>query len=456
MVRMTWVLVLLALAPQDTAYYNASPDWTAVAEPGIRTDGKPDDSFGQALAAAGDVNGDGIDDLLVGAPFRENGPEPGYGKVYLYFGSAAGLPPTAAWTSVGETFGAERFGGLLEGVGDVDADGFDDFVVGSEDISNEELFLFRGGPGGPTAVPAWRFPAESVGGAGDVNGDGFEDVLAAIFLAGPNDEGVIHLFYGSAAGLNPRPSWTYVHGDHLQDFGDELAGLGDVDRDGFDDFAIGNGVFRENPGQVHVFHGSAAGPPPSPNRRYADEHVGSFGDSVDGGDLNGDGFGDLLASASRFGLEEGAMSDVPSGRVYVYLGSPQGLPASPSFTHTPSDRAFFGGTVLNMGDLDGDGLSEVAVASSQGLEIFAGAAAGYATPSRWSHPADRNPRRLGDANGDGRTDLVVAEDADGDGSDERVAVFYGRSGGNPVPPPDDGGGDPPLPPGGEDPPPVEP
>src|SRR6185369_7553369 len=112
--------------------------------------------FGQAVESAGDVNGDGYSDVIVGAPYFGGD----QGRAYVFLGSPSGLSPTQAWTMDGAQ-PTSHFGSGVAGVGDVDGDGFDDVVVGAmgdslRDPVGGTAQLYRGSPTGPRLSPRGR------------------------------------------------------------------------------------------------------------------------------------------------------------------------------------------------------------------------------------------------------------------------------------------------------------
>ena len=141
------------------------------------------------MATAGDVNGDGFADVIVGASGYDNG-QTDEGRAFVYHGSAAGLATTAAWTAESDQANA-RFGSSVATAGDVNGDGFSDVIVGAYAYDNGQTdegraFVYHGLGGGLSQRPPpgprsrTRLGAEfgfSVATAGDVNGDGYSDVI---------------------------------------------------------------------------------------------------------------------------------------------------------------------------------------------------------------------------------------------------------------------------------------
>src|SRR5204863_4309815 len=161
------------------------PSWTNTAN-------QPDAFYGSSVSSAGDVNGDGFDDILVGAVFYDGG-EHDEGLAVLYLGSPSGPSSTPAWTAKSNQANG-HFGRSVRAAGDVNGDGFDDVIIGANTYDDGETheggaFLFLGLPSGLTPMPVWRAEGEqdsaffgfSVDTAGDVNGDGFADVIVGAY-----------------------------------------------------------------------------------------------------------------------------------------------------------------------------------------------------------------------------------------------------------------------------------
>lgn len=224
-------ILALMLAAQRAEPFSIAAGGTSLPVMGDPVDGAPDwiaqgdqdyARFGQALADAGDVNGDGFDDVIVGAhDFHAPGAMYPDGRAFLYYGSASGPSLAPDWIADGAPNDG-WFGWSVAGAGDVNADGFDDLLVGAP-LSNGELlgegrvYLFHGSASGPSTTSDWSGESSqelsrygwSVGAAGDVNADGFDDVLvgAPRFDNGQFDEGRAYVYFGSATGLPPAAGW---------------------------------------------------------------------------------------------------------------------------------------------------------------------------------------------------------------------------------------------------------
>jgi hypothetical protein len=173
-------------------------------------------SFGYNVSTAGDVNGDGYDDVIVGA-FSYNGGLIYEGAAFIYHGSASGID-TIADTQFESNYPDARLGSRVSGAGDVNGDGYDDVIVGagffsnSIDESNEgAAFVYHGSATGVDPIADSQLESnqrsaflDDVSGAGDVNGDGYDDVIVGFgHFDGPeSNEGVAFVYYGSAAGVD--------------------------------------------------------------------------------------------------------------------------------------------------------------------------------------------------------------------------------------------------------------
>ena len=351
----------------------AEPDWTS-AESGY---------FGWCDGA--DVNGDGYRDLLVGASTRD-GSEEQQGAVFVYHGSAAGLETTHSLLIEG--FSAYSRFGPVSNAGDVNGDGFEDIVVGAlwDNNSTGKSYVFYGSssglnrehrteidnpnflPGNPmgcTLNSGDDYFGNYVNEAGDVNNDGYDDIL----VSAPNDkcrifdEGVVHLYLGSSNGIATIPALTVRGGQesaHLC-FGTTA---GDVNRDGFDDFTVGAYAYDQDEltdrGVAKLYLGGAGVPDAVEDWTLLGDQSGAYlGHGVGGhGDFNGDGFGDVLVTA--FGRQAG------TGQAHVFLGSSTGFSTVAAWTVDGEQTgANFGVYASGVGDIRNAGYDALLVPADQ-------------------------------------------------------------------------------------------
>lgn len=282
------------------------------------------DELGYSVSGAGDVNADGYDDQVVGVPFENNGTAPGFARVF------SGVDGSTLHTFLGDDQGDE-FGSSVSDAGDVDGDGHPDVIVGiaGDDNNGAEsgsarvfsgvdgsvLFTFNGDSEGD----AFGY---SVSGAGDVNGDGYDDLIVGAIGDDNNgtDSGSARVFSGADGSIlytfngGTYPLNEQILGDR---FGESVGSAGDVNSDGYDDVIVGAGLDDPNgiwSGSAQIFSGLDG------SALYTIKGDGSldlFGSSVsDAGDVNGDGHTDLIIGA-RYDDDIGA----GSGSARVVLSS---------------------------------------------------------------------------------------------------------------------------------------
>ena len=435
---------LLALVPGRSLSQSSLPPRPFAGPPGWQAEGNQVDAeFGHAVDSAGDVNGDNYDDLVVTAIRYDGG-----GRVFVYYGSATGLPTTPSWTADGDQSSAS-FGVSARSAGDVNGDGYDDLIVGASGYDNGQMdegrvYVYHGSASGLSATPNWMAESDQelalfgtrVAGAGDVNGDGFDDVIVGAhwWNGGQNQEGAVFVWYGSSSGLGP-PNGTPANADWTVEGGQDLAWLGisartagDVNHDGYDDVVVSAPLYdngQSNEGRALVYHGSATGLSATPNwTAEGDEANAWFGaDAGAAGDVNHDGYDDLVVGASWHASS--------AGRVSVYYGSSGGLALTPSWTAEGYQAgAFFGTAVGTAGDVNDDGYDDLVVGANHydngqtdegRVYLYLGSPSGLGPGPDWTAEIDQAGAELGHAAG-------TAGDVDNDGDDELVVGAHYYSG----------------------------
>jgi len=428
-----------------SAYFgdaSGTPDFLAWISVGDQADA----DWGISISTAGDVNGDGFDDVIIGAPRYDNG-QTDEGRATVYHGSPSGLGSTAAWTAESGQVNA-RFGEVA-GAGDVNGDGFDDVIVGCPRLDNGHTdegraYLYFGSPSGLSAVPAWMTESDqtqarfgvSVAGAGDLNGDGFDDVVVGAdqYDVSQTDQGAVFVYLGSASGPSVAPSAILTTGVANAHFGTDVSIVGDTNADGFSDILVGTWV-----GTAHTYAGAASGTPSLlRDLSVIGGLASSFGLFVaPAGDFDGDGFADVAVSAPTY---DG--SAVDQGAVYFIQGSRFG-PAQDYRITDPNPRAgeWFGLAAL-AGDLDADGFSELLIGApfrdatgfGEGRAfLYGGQTIGseevwYYDPLLEQHRTGSSLSGAADFNADGFSDVLVgAPGADILTERGRAFAYYGGS-----------------------------
>ena len=379
--------------------------------------GHSNDGLGRAVAPAGDIDADGFDDVLVAAP----GYTGDRGAVFVYYGQVGGLSTTAGTQLDGLSVG-DFFGTSVDGAGDVNGDGYADVIVGAYGYSSEagRAYVFHGAASGLGTAASTTLTGSStsrlgyaVSGAGDVNGDGYDDIV----VGSPRYSsytGRVAIHHGSASGISSTAARTLAGSASAVYFGFSVDGLGDVNDDGYDDIATGAYATSSSTGAAYVYHGSSSGIGSAASRSLTGYSTGDrFGHCVAAaGDVNGDGYADLLVGAT------GYTSD--TGRAYVYSGGSSGIVASPSAVLTGvATGDLFGWSVAAAGDVDADGYDDVIIgapsAGSGGTAtIYRGSSSGTSStaPSRISGTyvdgqAGYAVAGIGDQDQDGYDDVVI-------------------------------------------------
>ncbi len=356
------------VAPNSVLYLDDLGD-----ENGFRIEGIDEgDNSGWSVSSAGDVNGDGFDDLIIGAPHADGDGNdfPGSGEAYLVFGGVSeninldDLDGDNGIKIYGVT-GVDQNGWSVSSAGDINSDGYDDFLIGAyhsdprTGVLTGESYLVLGGENG---IKSWDGTGDSfslgslngengfqingisnsVSDAGDINGDGYDD-----FVFGYADTS--YLVFGGEHGVQ---NWSVA----LDSFN-----LGDLDgNNGFFITGIDSGVFSEI--------------------------------SVSGaGDINGDGFDDLIIGAHG----AGPSGNFLAGESYLVFGGEFGVNG-----WSASD------STLDLGELDGVNGFQI-----EGIELF--------------DLSGSSVSAAGDINGDGFDDLIIGAYGADSGAGESYIIFGG-------------------------------
>ena len=377
---------------------------------GGRLGGRADtgDRFGQTFAV-GDINGDGLSDLVVGAPSDRVGSVSSAGSVTAVHGHVAGLgagPSTmiaqgAPASGVAET--GDHFGASVA-LGDIDGDGWADAVVGApgEDVGSSfdpgVIHVVRGSSSGLTARTDQVFsqagdvaglvePGDRFGSAlatGDFNADGHIDVAVGVpgeDIGSEANAGAVVLLYGTSEGLSATGSRSMTQGGSLAGepqaddrFGAAMVAA-DFNGDGFADLAVGSpgesaGAAR-GVGLVHVVYGSPRGLTSASHQSFGPADVGNltgagstFGAAMAAGDFDGDGQHDLAVGAPGATVagsnHAGSVSVLGGGRSGLAIGSARLLTQSGAASGPAEPWDMFGSSLQTL-DMNSDGYHELVV-----------------------------------------------------------------------------------------------
>ncbi len=475
------------------------------------------DSSGYSVSSAGDINGDGIDDLMIGAFGADPNGNDYSGQSYVVFGSSSGLGSTLNLSSLDGSNGfainginaSDRSGLSVSSAGDINGDGIDDLMIGASSASpngssSGQSYVVFGSSSGFSStlnlssldgsngfaingINAFDFSGRSVSSAGDINGDGIDDLMIGASSADPNgsSSGQSYVVFGSSSSFSSTLNLSSLDGSNgfainginaFDSSGRSVSSAGDINGDGIDDLIIGassadpNGNFS---GQSYVVFGSSSGLGSTLNLSSLDGSNGfaingiaefdSSGRSVSSaGDINGDGIDDLIIGANRASPN----GNNRSGQSYVVFGSSSGLGSTLNLSSLDGSNGFAingiaaddfsGDSVSSAGDINGDGIDDLIIGayfaspngnnrSGQSYVVF-GSSSGLGSTLNLSSLDGSNGFAInginaidysgssvssaGDINGDGIDDLIIgARGADPNGSNSGQSyVVFGRAG----------------------------
>ncbi len=472
------------------------------------------DSSGISVSNAGDINGDGIDDLIIGTLGADPNGQDSAGETYVVFGSSnVGSNGSLELSALDGTNGfvingideGDRSGFAVSNAGDINGDGIDDLIIGAlgadpNGISGagESYVIFGGtnvGENGTLELSSLNgtngfvinginerdYSGFAVSNAGDINGDGIDDLIIGASNAdrnGKNYVGESYVVFGRDSDFDASLELSALDGTNgfvikgIDQYnysysGNSVSSAGDVNGDGIDDIIIGARGFNYSVGESYVvFGGSNLGSSGSLELSQLNGTNGFVIKGIDNGeysgysvsnagDINGDGIDDLII---------GALSVDPAGDTYVVFGRDNSFDASLELSQLDGTNGFVingdrsGFSVSNAGDVNGDGIDDLIIGepyadpndnnvAGESYVIFGGTNVGQEGTLELSaldgtngfvingiDEGDRSGRSVsnaGDINGDGIDDLIVgARGADPNGKSyagESYVIFGFKS-----------------------------
>ncbi len=479
------------------------------------------DYSGFSVSSAGDVNGDGYGDLIIGARNADPNGQSAAGETYVVFGGpGVGASGSINLSALNGTNGfvingidASDFSGRsVSSAGDVNGDGIDDLIIGAYGgdpnglgRAGESYIVFGKNTGFAASlnlsalngtngfvingIDANDYSGRSVSSAGDVNGDGIDDLIIGAYKADPNGQsnaGESYIVFGKSTGfaaslnlstLNGTNGFV-IHGIDASDAsGRSVSSAGDVNGDGIGDLIIGapyadpNG--QSNAGESYIVFGKSTGFAASLNLSALNGTNGFVMSGIDAvdysgtsvssaGDVNGDGYGDVIIGARL--ADPNGQSD--AGESYVVFGTNAGFAATLNLSALNGTNGFVlngidagdesGLSVSSAGDVNGDGVADLIIgarsadpngqsAAGESYVVFGNDTAFAATLNLSTlngtngfvvNGIDANDQSgwsvssAGDVNGDGIDDLIIAArfaDPNGQSNAGESYVVFGRA-----------------------------
>ena len=371
----------------ETIYGSTNQDWSA-----------------GAIAISEDLDGDFIDDIVIGSPYASAG-QASEGIVTVIPGGPWG-PAYTVWTTIQGNQAAMNLGRHVKAAGDINGDSYNDIVVSA----TNKILAYYGGPSGISTTPNSSFTVShhpiyaasfSLAAGGDINGDGHTDIIMgkSDYQNDLSYKGAVLVFYGSATGIDSIPAQVLGGTIDSLSYGAQVAFAGDINNDGFSDIIVGdpsgsNDLNQIDEGMAYVYYGRSTGINPVPaSTIQSNQHTGLLGYSLSGaGDVNGDGYSDVLIGSMAF-----TNGQPLEGAGFVYHGGAgsAGLlsaaarttvsETAPSATAIPSNVNVFPNRVVNsisvqLKELDSQLPTEIQIMTLQGnivQTVKAGKVANY-------------------------------------------------------------------------------
>ena len=395
------------------------------------------DNYGNSVSSAGDVNGDGYDDIIIGAPYND-GIAANAGRAYIYYGGL-NVNTIADITLSGES-AMNYFGYSVSSAGDVNGDGYSDVIIGAYAYSNTgRAYIYYGGAGMNniadvimTGDSAGIYFGISVSDAGDVNGDGYCDVIVGADSYGSNYTGKAYIFYGGAS-MNNNADVTLKGEISHSHFGNSVSDAGDLNGDGYGDVIVGAYEYNTFTGRAYVFFGGTD-MDNSADLTFTGESANLyFGVSVSSaGDVNGDGYADIIIGAPPYNSY--------SGKALIYFGGINMNNTADVLLTGPAANYQFGVSVSSAGDVNGDGYGDVIIGANS-YSGYTGKAFIFYGGTAMNSTADftvtgetansyfgTSAASAGDVNGDGYTDVIVGAFGYSSNTGKAYLYMYGMNG----------------------------
>jgi hypothetical protein len=413
--------------------------------------------LGSAVAAAGDVNGDGYSDVMVAAYAFDNG-QKDEGSVFVWHGRGSGLADKLLPNIISQLHPGSYEGNQVACAGDVNGDGYSDIIVGAIRYEIYQVtglgaaIIYYGSPDGVSSAnfdvitqnQIWPYAqfGFSSSAAGDMNGDGFDDVVIGAYgyQTGGSDQGAAFIYYGGADGINTNSPAMIFDVSLGSEFGRSVSKAGDINNDGYDDVIIGAPLYQKNQasyGAAYIYFGSSNGILPQPEILEGSYTDAQFGCSVaSAGDTNGDGFGDLVIGSKKF--SDGESNE---GAAFFYKGSGTGIKTNEVVILQGNQaNAEMGSCVSAAGDVNSDGFGDIIIGAPKSGKILGGAAFIYYGSSLGIDALNRtvlesdkagslfgiSVKSSGDVNADGYGDIIIGAQDYNFGA---AFVFNGSAGG---------------------------